>query len=199
MAPKPAETDTSALCTPLILPASCGLHARNLKAWGETHLLWDGGCSACCFPSWQRARGSSCSHLCFLCHFLGCQRWSCWWWCCFGRGEGHVEELLTETVVKSLLSLGQRRRPCLILEVTKFSLALDAERPWACRTPSYTLSGWHCRSNVAVSSHLLVLHEQGVICCFFRFAFLGLICFSEPACYLLSRLRERTDTYAGLS
>lgn len=43
--------------------------------------------------------------------------------------EGDVEELLTEMVVKSLLSSGQRRRPCLLFDATKFSLAFDAERP----------------------------------------------------------------------
>ena len=65
----------------------------------------------------------------FACDLLGCQRWSCCWWCCLGRGEEGVEELLTETVVKSVLSLEQQRRPCLLFDATKFSLALDAERP----------------------------------------------------------------------
>lgn len=43
--------------------------------------------------------------------------------------KGDVEDLLTETLVKSLLSLRQERRPCLLFDATKFCLALDAERP----------------------------------------------------------------------
>jgi len=138
------------------------------------------------------AGSGSCSHLYFARGLLGYQRPSCCWCCCVGRSEEDVEKLLTETVVKTLLSLRWQRRPRLHFDATRFSLAFDAERPRACHTPSYTPCSWHCRSNVAESSRLPVLHEQGVILCFFGFVFLCFICFSKPACYLLSWLPEHT-------
>lgn len=180
MGPVPAETDTSALCTLLVLSASCGLCVRKIQVCAERHHR---GADAVVLAG--SGQGAALAHIYtfFACDLLECQRWSCCWCWCSGRGEGDMEELLTETVVKSLLSSRQQRTPCLLSDATKFSLALDAERPWACCT-SYVESSWHCRTNMAGSSHLLVLHEQREIFCFFRFVYLCLICFSKPVCYL---------------
>lgn len=91
-----------------VLPASCRLHERKIQVCAETQLCEMEAVVLTVSPAGS-GQGAALAHifLFFACDLLGCQRWSCCWWCCLGRGEGDVEELLPETVVKSLFSLGQ--------------------------------------------------------------------------------------------